>query len=105
MWECIDLFRVGADGTSAAPGTRDQPTGTDVLVFSAWDDDTFHTLYYTGSYKGTPSPRNRCTASTSVNVPSMRHNPSRTTQVAALFSAGSRKNGRRARASPPDGRV
>ena len=52
MWECIDLFRVGADDTSAAPGTRDQPTGTDILVFSAWDDDTFHTLYYTGSYEG-----------------------------------------------------
>jgi beta-fructofuranosidase len=51
MWECIDLFRVGADGTSSAPGARDQPTGTDVLVFSAWDDDTFHTLYYTGRYK------------------------------------------------------
>jgi beta-fructofuranosidase len=52
MWECIDLFRVGADGTSSAPGARDQPTGSDVLVFSAWDDDTFHTLYYTGTYEG-----------------------------------------------------
>ena len=52
MWECIDLFRVDADGTSSAPGARDQPTGSDVLVFSAWDDDTLHTLYYTGRYEG-----------------------------------------------------
>jgi beta-fructofuranosidase len=50
MWECIDLFRVNADGTSSAPGAPDQPAGSDVLVFSAWDDDTFHTLYYTGRY-------------------------------------------------------
>ncbi len=52
MWECIDLFRVDADGTSSPPGARDQPTGTDVLVFSAWDDDTFHSLYYIGEYEG-----------------------------------------------------
>ncbi|WP_309116559.1 glycoside hydrolase family 32 protein [Saccharothrix sp.] len=38
MWECVDLF--GLDGT-------------DVLVFSAWDEGTtHHPLYWTGRYKG-----------------------------------------------------
>lgn len=38
MWECVDLF--AADGT-------------DVLVFSAWDDGvTHHPLYWSGSYRG-----------------------------------------------------
>ncbi|RVU22899.1 glycoside hydrolase family 32 protein [Streptomyces antnestii] len=38
MWECVDLFRVGA---------------SDVLVFSAWDEGTtHHPLYWTGRYEG-----------------------------------------------------
>lgn len=38
MWECVDLFAVD---------------GTDVLVFSAWDDGvTHHPLYWSGSYRG-----------------------------------------------------
>ena len=52
VWECIDLFRLGADGKSAAPGAPDALSGTDVLVFSAWAYQTFHTLYYTGTYDG-----------------------------------------------------
>jgi beta-fructofuranosidase len=52
VWECIDLFRLGADGTSTAPGAPGASSGTDVLVFSAWDQDTFHTLCYTGTYDG-----------------------------------------------------
>lgn len=47
MWECVDLFHLG-DG-----GLGDQ-TGTDVLVFSAWDEGrTLHPLYFTGHYDGT----------------------------------------------------
>ncbi|MGB4779189.1 glycoside hydrolase family 32 protein [Microbacterium sp.] len=43
MWECVDLFRIGAD----ASGSRD------VLVFSAWDDGvTHHPLYWSGRYQG-----------------------------------------------------
>ncbi|MFH7340771.1 glycoside hydrolase family 32 protein [Streptomyces sp. KHY 26] len=48
MWECVDLF--GLDGT-------------DVLVFSAWDEGTtHHPLYWTGRYQGdtfTPTALNR----------------------------------------------
>ncbi|WP_149830244.1 glycoside hydrolase family 32 protein [Streptomyces tailanensis] len=39
MWECVDLFGIG--------------DGTDVLVFSAWDEGiTHHPLYWTGRYQG-----------------------------------------------------
>lgn len=48
MWECVDLFSVG--GPEALPASDG---GTDVLVFSAWDDgETRHPLYWTGRYTG-----------------------------------------------------
>ncbi|NYI03773.1 glycoside hydrolase family 32 protein [Allostreptomyces psammosilenae] len=58
MWECVDLFRLpapadpahAADGTPAGSATAE---GTDVLVFSAWDEGvTHHPLYWTGRYAG-----------------------------------------------------
>lgn len=47
MWECVDLFHLGE-------GALGDETGTDVLVFSAWDEGrTLHPLYFTGRYDGT----------------------------------------------------
>lgn len=52
MWECVDLFRLGFDGSTSVPGA-DRGSGADVLVFSAWDDGvTHHALYWTGDYDG-----------------------------------------------------
>jgi beta-fructofuranosidase len=44
MWECVDLFRLGeSEGAD----------GSDILVFSAWDEGiTHHPLYWTGRYQG-----------------------------------------------------
>ncbi|MFF8188721.1 glycoside hydrolase family 32 protein [Microbacterium sp. NPDC016588] len=43
MWECIDLFRLGADDSAHR----------DILVFSAWDEGvTHHPLYWSGRYEG-----------------------------------------------------
>ncbi|MFT4029133.1 MAG: glycoside hydrolase family 32 protein [Protaetiibacter sp.] len=43
MWECVDLFRIGADDSASR----------DILVFSAWDDGvTHHPLYWSGRYEG-----------------------------------------------------
>ena len=50
VWECLDLFHLGSQGTGA-PGTG-RADGTDVLVFSAWQGDTFHPLCLTGTYRG-----------------------------------------------------
>lgn len=50
VWECVDLFHLGSHGTGA-PGTGGAD-GTDVLVFSAWQVDTFHPLCFTGTYRG-----------------------------------------------------
>ena len=50
VWECVDLFHLGSHGTGA-PGTGGAD-GTDVLVFSAWQGDTFHPLCFTGTYRG-----------------------------------------------------
>lgn len=53
MWECVDLFRLAPDGTSAPPGGPRPPEGSDVLMFSAWSEDvTLHSLCLTGSYVG-----------------------------------------------------
>lgn len=51
MWECVDFFRLRADGSTAAP---DGESGeTHVLIYSAWDDGrTMHPLAATGSYDG-----------------------------------------------------
>jgi len=49
-WECPDLFYFDGRGTGA-PGTGGTD-GTDVLVFCAWQDDTYHPLCYTGTYRG-----------------------------------------------------
>ena len=46
-WECPDFFGLDADGGTSAPGAGD----IDVLVFSAWDRDPFHTLSFTGTYR------------------------------------------------------
>lgn len=49
MWECVDLFRIGADQPDAADGGAHR----DILVFSAWDDGvTHHPLYWSGRYEG-----------------------------------------------------
>lgn len=46
MWECVDLFHLGE-------GALGDKTGTDVLVFSAWDEGrTLYPLYFTGRYDG-----------------------------------------------------
>lgn len=43
MWECVDLFRVGAEDA----------VHRDILVFSAWDEGvTHHPLYWSGRYEG-----------------------------------------------------
>lgn len=43
MWECVDLFRIGAEDDARR----------DILVFSAWDDGvTHHPLYWSGRYEG-----------------------------------------------------
>jgi beta-fructofuranosidase len=43
MWECVDLFRVGAEDAAHR----------DILVFSAWDNGvTHHPLYWSGRYEG-----------------------------------------------------
>ncbi|MGA8046224.1 MAG: glycoside hydrolase family 32 protein [Dermatophilaceae bacterium] len=49
VWECIDLFHLGSHDTGAPGGDAE---GTDVLVFSAWNFDTFHPLCFTGIYRG-----------------------------------------------------
>jgi beta-fructofuranosidase len=49
VWECVDLFHLGSHGTGA-PGSGGAD-GTDVLVFSAWQDDPFHPLCFTGTYR------------------------------------------------------
>jgi beta-fructofuranosidase len=55
MWECVDLFRLCVDGTSASvgdPAARARP-GVDVLLLSVWDDGVTHyPLYLTGTYAG-----------------------------------------------------
>lgn len=55
MWECVDLFRLCADGTSASvgdPAARARP-GVDVLLLSVWDEGVTHyPLYLTGTYAG-----------------------------------------------------
>lgn len=50
MWECVDFFRLAADGSTAAP---DEGSGDrHVLIFSAWDDGrTMHPLAATGRYR------------------------------------------------------
>nr|WEI57625.1 putative GH32 family protein [Oppiella nova] len=51
MWECVDFFRLDADGRTAAP---DCSSGdAHVLIFSAWDDGrTMHTISARGHYAG-----------------------------------------------------
>lgn len=50
VWECPDLFHLDSHGTGA-PGTGDNE-GTDVLLFCAWQDDAYHPLCLTGTYRG-----------------------------------------------------
>ncbi|MFT4235008.1 MAG: glycoside hydrolase family 32 protein [Microbacterium sp.] len=51
MWECVDFFRVSADGSSAPP---DAASGDDhLLLFSAWHEGkTLHPLVARGRYRG-----------------------------------------------------
>ena len=51
MWECVDFFRLRADGSTDAP---DGASGErHVLIFSAWDDErTLHPLAAIGAYDG-----------------------------------------------------
>ncbi len=49
MWECVDFFRLGQDGTTAAPDLSS--TDPHVLIFSVWDEErTLHPLAATGRY-------------------------------------------------------
>lgn len=49
MWECVDFFRLRADGSTAAPD--DESEEPHVLIFSAWDAGrTMHPLVATGRY-------------------------------------------------------
>jgi len=49
MWECVDFFRLAADGSTAAPDRRSGERH--VLIFSAWDEGrTMHPLAATGRY-------------------------------------------------------
>lgn len=51
MWECVDFFRLGADGTTGAPDSASDDEH--VLLFSAWDDNrTMHPLAAIGRYAG-----------------------------------------------------
>lgn len=61
MWECVDLFRMHAPEAGRATGpVGSEAPGTDILVFSAWDDgDTKHPLYWTGTYEGDTFTRDR----------------------------------------------
>lgn len=50
MWECVDFFRLEADGSTDSPDERSGDRH--VLIFSAWDEGrTMHPLAATGRYR------------------------------------------------------